>query len=65
MLLCLPKHDLHRERCSRCGKTFLTVVDDSYWRLPIAKRPGHLCPACKLQEAKNWGAGIFGGKKDK
>lgn len=61
MIVRLPKHDLHRERCSRCGKVFLTVADDSYWRFPIGKRPGQLCPVCMLKVA----ASLFGWKKDK
>ena len=61
MIVRLPKHDLHCERCSRCGKVFLTVVDEGYWRLPVGKRTGQLCPTCKLKET----ASLFGVKKDK
>lgn len=65
MLLRLPKHDLHRERCSRCGKVFLTIVDENYWHIPISKRPSLLCPVCKLEDAKYWVGSVFERKKRK
>jgi len=65
MVVRLPRHDLHREKCSRCGKVFLTVVDDEYWRSPPGKRPSRLCPTCKLEETKSFIGGLFEKKKQR
>ena len=49
VLIATKQHDLHRERCTVCGKVFLTVVDSSYWALPVTKRQSVVCPMCKVK----------------
>ncbi len=63
MLVRLPRHDLHRERCSRCGKVFLTVAEKNWWQIPSDRRPAKLCPACELKMAGNLVGKLFKGKK--
>ena len=51
-LIATPHLDLHRERCAKCGRIFLTLVGESYWRNPLYWRKPMLCPTCKRKIGK-------------